>query len=509
MPGGHAVTAHSVGFYAQDSEQSGLLARAQEIEHLEKELRAQALISDEARTALVRAESAYADAAQRLTTVRREASEAQGRTHELQVEHLRLSQLVEHTRARSEQIGADLAEVEAQLADLQERRVTAEARFEELDMQLADSQERHAQLGDRVIEAERKLQECREQQRSLERQAQEATFSQRSLEARRAELARTLDTAASQIQSLQDERQRAQGELERLSDAAAQGGLQDVLALKLEREKQLAAERSQYDDLTARLRASDERRMQLERAMDPLRARITELQLKEQAARLGLEQYTTLLQDAQADLEAVALSVADGKVRLSGLQGEIDRLHREIAALNLAALEELAMARERKTFLDAQTADLTEAMNTLENAIRKIDAETRDLLSGTFDSVNHHFGRMFPELFGGGQARLIITRDEILDSGVQVMAQPPGKKNQTIHLLSGGEKALTAIALVFAIFQLNPAPFCLLDEVDAPLDDANTERYAKLVTSMSKQGTQFLSRIVAVDMESALSMADA
>ncbi|OGB14165.1 MAG: chromosome segregation protein SMC [Burkholderiales bacterium RIFCSPHIGHO2_12_FULL_65_48] len=537
VPGGHAVSSHSVGFYAQDSEQSGLLARAQEIEHLDKELRAQALICEESRTALVRAEGAYADAAQRLTSVRREASEAQGRAHELQVEHLRLSQLVEQTRARSEQIGADLAEVEAQLADLQERRVTAEARFEELDMQLADSQERHAQLGDRVIEAERKLQECREQQRTLERQAQEATFSQRSLEARRAELSRTLETAASQAQALQDERQRAQGELERLSDAAAQGGLQDVLALKMEREKELAAQRSAYDDLTARLRGSDERRMQLERAMDPLRARITELQLKEQAARLGLEQYTTLLADAQADLEAVAQSVADGSVRLAGLQGEIDRLHREIAALgavNLAALEELAIARERKIFLDAQTADLLEAMTTLEDAIRKIDAETRDLLSGTFDSVNHHFGRMFPELFGGGQARLIITGDEILDSGVQVMAQPPGKKNQTIHLLSGGEKALTAIALVFAIFQLNPAPFCLLDEVDAPLDDANTERYAKLVTSMSKQGTQFLfishnkiamemaeqligvtmqeqgvSRIVAVDMESALSMADA
>jgi len=536
-PGGHAVTAHSVGFYAQDSEQSGLLARAQEIEHLDKELRAQALIAEESRTALVRAEAAYADAAQRLTGVRRETSEAQGRAHELQVEHLRLAQLVEQTRARSAQIGADLAEVEAQLADLQERRVTAEARFEELDMQLADSQERHAQLGDRVIEAERKLAESREQQRSLERQAQEATFSQRSLEARRAELSRTLATADQQAQALQDERQRAQGELERLSDAAAQGGLQDVLALKMEREKELAVQRSQYDDLTARLRGSDERRMQLERAMDPLRQRITELQLKEQAARLGLEQYTTLLQDAQADLEAVAQSVADGGVRLAGLQGEIDRLHREIQALgavNLAALEELGIARERKTFLDAQTADLLEAMTTLEDAIRKIDAETRDLLSGTFDAVNQHFGRMFPELFGGGQARLIITGDEILDSGVQVMAQPPGKKNQTIHLLSGGEKALTAIALVFAIFQLNPAPFCLLDEVDAPLDDANTERYAKLVTSMSKQGTQFLfishnkiamemaeqligvtmqeqgvSRIVAVDMESALSMADA
>ena len=173
-------------------------------------------------------------------------------------------------------------------------------------------------------------------------------------------------------------------------------------------------------------------------------------------------------------------------------------------------------------------------MNTLEDAIRKIDGDTRQLLSGTFDTVNAHFGRMFPELFGGGNARLVMTVEEILDSGVQVMAQPPGKKNQTIHLLSGGEKALTAIALVFAIFQLNPAPFCLLDEVDAPLDDANTERYAKLVTKMSGQGTQFLfishnkiamemaeqligvtmqeqgvSRIVAVDMESAVGMVEA
>ncbi len=262
----------------------------------------------------------------------------------------------------------------------------------------------------------------------------------------------------------------------------------------MEREA-LAAQRSEYDDLTARLRASDERRLQLERALDPLRQRITDFQLKEQAARLGLEQYTSLLADAQADLDAVARSIEEGGVRAAGLQSEIDRLHREITALgavNLAALDELQLARERKTFLDAQTEDLTLAMNTLEDAIRKIDAETRTLLSGTFETVNGHFGRMFPELFGGGQARLIMTGDEILDSGVQVMAQPPGKKNQTIHLLSGGEKALTAIALVFAIFQLNPAPFCLLDEVDAPLDDANTERYAKLVASMSR-GTQFLS----------------
>jgi chromosome segregation protein len=533
---GHAVTAHSVSFYAPDSEQAGLLARAQEIENLDKQLKAQAFITEESRSALIRAEAAFSDASQRLISVRRDAAQSQGKAHELQVEFMRLSQLVEQTRARSEQIGADLAEVDGQLEELQERRVAAEGRFEELDMQLADSQERHARLDERVIESERRLAQCREQQRSLERQEQEATFAQRSVEARRAELSRAIETATQQAESLVTEEQRAQDELTRLTDASAQAGLQGALSLKAEREAMLGAKRSEYDDLTAKLRASDERRLQLEREMDPLRQRITEFQLKEQAARLGFEQYEQLLADAQADLEALARSVEDGKVRLGGMQTEIDRLHLDIAALgavNLAALDELTTVSERKQFLDAQSADLNEAMTTLEDAIRKIDGETRELLSGTFNIVNEHFGKMFPELFGGGNARLVMTGDEILDSGVQVMAQPPGKKNQTIHLLSGGEKALTAIALVFAIFQLNPAPFCLLDEVDAPLDDANTERYAKLVSAMSK-GTQFLfishnkiamemaeqligvtmqeqgvSRIVAVDMESAVSMAEA
>ena len=531
---GHVVTAHSVGFYAPDSEQAGLLARAQEIENLDKAAKAQVLIAEQARVALIRAEAAYTDASQRLVSARREGAETRGRAHELQVETLRLTQLAEQTRARSEQISGDLAEVDAQLDELQERRVTAEARFEELDMQLADSQERHAQLDDTVIAAERALSAAREQQRGLERQVQEATFTLRSLQARQGELQRSLETAASQEKALADEEQRAADELARLSAAAAEAGLQNVLAIKLEREQALGALRSQYDDLTAQLRASDDRRLQLERELDPLRQRITDFQLKEQAARLGVEQYSQQLAEAQADLAALAQSVTEGNVRLIGLQSEIDRLHREIqslGAVNLAALDELTSARERKTFLDAQTADLTEAMNTLEDAIKKIDAETRDLLGSTFNTVNEHFGRMFPELFGGGNARLVMTGEEILDAGVQVLAQPPGKKNQTIHLLSGGEKALTAIALVFAIFQLNPAPFCLLDEVDAPLDDANTERYARLVTSMSKQGTQFLfishnkiamemaeqligvtmqeqgvSRIVAVDMESAAGM---
>ena len=533
---GHAVTAHSVSFYAQDSEQAGLLARQQEIENLEKQLRAQALITEEARSALVRAEAAYTEASQRLVSVRREAAETQSRAHELQVETLRLTQLAEQTRARSEQIAGDLAEIDALLEELQERRVTAEARFEELDMQLADSQERHAQLGDRVIEAERKLAECREQQRSLERQAQEAQFSQRSVEARKAELQRAIETATQQAQAIATEEERAKEELSRLTDAAAQAGLQSALALKLEREQALGAKRSEYDDLTAKLRASDERRLQLERELDPAAPAHHRVPAQGAGRTAGLRAVHAAAGRCPGRPGGAGQIDRGRQGRLSGMQGDIDRLHREIAALgavNLAALEELTTARERKQFLDAQSADLNEAMATLEDAIKKIDGETRELLAGTFNIVNEHFGKMFPELFGGGNAKLVMTGDEILDSGVQVMAQPPGKKNQTIHLLSGGEKALTAIALVFAIFQLNPAPFCLLDEVDAPLDDANTERYAKLVTSMSR-GTQFLfishnkiamemaeqligvtmqeqgvSRIVAVDMESAVSMAEA
>jgi len=533
---GHAVSQFAVAFYAPDSEQAGMLARAQEIENLERQLRAQALIAEETRSSLIRAEAAYTDASQRLITARREAGETQTRAHQLQVELLRLSQLAEQTSTRRNQLDGELGEVDAQLEELNERRATGEARFEELDMQLATTQERHAELDEAVITAERKLTEAREQLRALERQAQEAQFSSRSLAARRGELQRSIETAVQQAASNEQSAVTLKEELERLTDASAQVGLEAALALKLDREAALGAKRSEYDDLTMRLRRADEQRLQHEQSLQPLRDRITKLQLEEQAAQLGGAQFMEQLTAAEVNLEALAQNVADNNVKLYGLQGEIDRINREINALgavNLAALDELTASRERKTFLDAQNADLNEAITTLEGAIHKIDLETRDLLGSTFNQVNEHFGRMFPSLFGGGQAKLMMTGDEILDAGVQVMAQPPGKKNSTIHLLSGGEKALTAIALVFAIFQLNPAPFCLLDEVDAPLDDANTERYAKLVKEMSK-GTQFLfishnkiamemaeqligvtmqeqgvSRIVAVDMEAAVSLAEA
>ena len=533
---GHAVSAYAVSFHAPDAEQDGMLARRQEIENLDRQLRAQVLITDEARAALVRADAACTEGAARLAAARRDAAEAQTRAHRLQVELLRLAQLAEQTQLRRGQLEGELAEIDAGLETLDERRATGEARFEELDLRLAETQERHAELDEAVIAAERRLSDAREQLRSLEREAQEAGFAARALAARRGELERSVQTAAQQIAEAGRSRAGLQEELERLTDVAAQAGLQTALALKIEREALLATRRSDYDGLSARLRQADEQRLGFERSLEPLRERIGKLQLEAQAAQLGGAQYLEQLAAAQVDLAALGQGIEAGGVRLHGLQSEIDRIGREVAALgavNLAALEELGSSRERKTFLDAQSADLIEAMTTLEDAIRRIDLETRDLLQGTFDSVNEHFGRMFPELFGGGQAKLVMTGGDILDTGVQVNAQPPGKKNSSIHLLSGGEKALTAIALVFAIFQLNPAPFCLLDEVDAPLDDSNTERYSRLVASMSAQ-TQFLfithnkiameiaeqligvtaqekgvSRIVAVDIHDAVRLAEA
>ncbi len=533
---GHGVSQYAVSFYAPDAEQAGMLARAQEIENLDRQSRAQALIADDARAGSVRLEAAYTEASQRLSSARRDATQTQTQAHQLQVELLRLTQLAQAAQQRREQLGGELGELDAQLEALSERRMTGEARFEELDMQLANAQERHAELEDGVIAAERKLGDAREQLRALERQAQEAQYQARTLASRRGELQRSIETGAEQMAANAQAGDQLELELGSLNDAAAQAGLQGALAEKLEREQALAAARSEYDDLTTKLRQADEQRMGFERSLEPLRDAINKLQLEQQAAQLGGAQYLEQLAAAEIDVVALGQSIEDGAVKLWGLQGEIDRIQREVSSLgavNLAALDELSTSRERKTFLDAQNADLQEAITTLEGAIHKIDLETRELLGQTFDQVNEHFGRMFPSLFGGGNARLVMTGDEILDAGVQVMAQPPGKKNSTIHLLSGGEKALTAIALVFAIFQLNPAPFCLLDEVDAPLDDANTERYSKLVTEMSRS-TQFLfishnkiamemaeqligvtmqeqgvSRIVAVDMGSAVSMAEA
>jgi chromosome segregation protein len=349
---------------------------------------------------------------------------------------------------------------------------------------------REARRGERN-EAEVALAKGRDAARTAERAAQEARYAERASRDRLGSLQAKIQVQTEQQAKLYAQVARLESDSGTVDLAPIDAALQAQLQVRREREEALSAAREQLEGLANALRALEEDRMRIDQLLTPARKAIEDVRLKEQAALLQEQQYAEQLQQMHADLEKIAEMIRGGA--RSSL-AEIDRLQKGMAALgavNLAALEELTAARERKDYLDRQAADLTEAAETLHNAIKRIDRETRSLLAETFEQVNTHFGRLFPTLFGGGQAKLLLTGDEILDAGIQVMAQPPGKRNTSIHLLSGGEKALTALSLVFAIFQLNPAPFCLLDEVDAPLDDANTERFSRMVNLMSTS-TQFL-----------------
>jgi chromosome segregation protein len=530
---GHVLTQGSVRFYAADAEQDGMLGRQQEIDNITKQLRAQQMLADEARARAVRADAAVANHGRQLTEYRARSQSLTQSVHTLQLEVVKLSEIEARFNQRSNQIETDLAEIAAQEAEQMQVKLESEEKFEQLDLALGTLQGEHEDGQTAFLQQEQRLADAREQLRDLERAAQEAQFAEKSQRSKIEELRRNIATATTQAAQVVASLEAGQQELAALESGAANDGLQDLLQRRTEQEKALSDARHELDQITQQLRSSEEQRMQAERSLQPQRDKIMEMQLKEQAARLNQEQYAAQLAEVNAD-EAALSEKLHPDMKPSYLQGEVTRLSNAIAglgAVNLAALDELAQASERKQFLDAQNADLTEAINTLEDAIQKIDKETRELLQDTFDRVNGHFSELFPILFGGGQAKLIMTGDEILDSGVQVMAQPPGKKNATIHLLSGGEKALTATALVFSMFRLNPAPFCLLDEVDAPLDDANTERFCRMVKRMSDQ-TQFLfishnkiamemanqligvtmqeqgvSRIVAVDMEAAANFA--
>jgi chromosome segregation protein len=532
---GHLISRVGVQLYAADSEQSGMLARAQEMESLEKQLKAQRLIQSELQGELDQCTANYQAAHQAAEQSRINAEHAVQEAHGFEVEQMQLTQAEEQYSQRAAQIQSELAEISGQQEQHNSNSAQSQA---ELDQAQADKERLHRELENaqsNLALTSEEREGLRTNLRTAEMAAQEAAFATRSLQQRIADLQRDQSTARDQIIEIQDKYAACEQELAGLSDEAAQEKLQGLLVVRAEREAALANARTEQDALLHQLREADEGRLLIERSLQPMRDKVMDLQLREQAARLNFEQFATLLADAEADLINLETRFS-GDLKVGHLQSEVNRLNGEIQSLgpvNMAALDELASSRERKSFLDAQSADLNEAMQTLTDAIAKIDAETRDLLQGTFDQVNGHFGRLFPELFGGGHAELVMTGEEILDSGVQVMAQPPGKKNSSIYLLSGGEKALTAIALVFSLFLLNPAPFCLLDEVDAPLDDANTLRYAEMVARMSAK-TQFVfishnkitmeiahqligvtmqeqgvSRIVAVDISSAVSMVEA
>ena len=535
---GHAIGRFDVVLFAMDSEGEGVLARQQELQNLERELRAQQLLGDEARQQAERIDAMAAQLAEQVRAARDASARAVRRVSTATIEHERLAQAVRSREESRQRLSEEIEELamrqagrEEALQALVDGLAEAEEKAEVASEELAAAREAAEML-------ETTLSSRRDHARESELAVRESAYAVRSLEQEIDNLRERIARADEQLAQADGNRERLLADLEGMSDEALCEQLEVMLERRMEAEQALSEARGLADERSGELRRLDEERLRAERGQEPLRQRLIELRMKEQAARLTAEQMGEALAEASADLAELKVSLAalPQRPKPSWLQSEVSRLAQAVARLgpvNLAALDELTAAREREVFLNTQSTDLQEAMATLENAIRTIDQETRSLLQSTYDTVNAEFGRLFPMLFGGGEARLVLTGGEILDAGVQVFAQPPGKKNASIHLLSGGEKALTAIALVFGIFKLNPAPFCLLDEVDAPLDDANTERYAKMVSAMSEE-TQFVfishnkiamemahqligvtmqekgvSRLVAVDLTSAVELAEA
>jgi chromosome segregation protein len=532
--GGDLLTRCSVTFFAPDQGEHGLLERQREIETL-----ADGITLAEEQAASLREQQAMLDEQlddkqEEMGEIRQYVTDRQQRVHAVQMEVLKLSQAIERYKEQKERIAEQLAELAEEEEGEREREMSADERIEEIRDGLGRIRVLVHGAQSRLDECERAVRAERERNSDLDRALREAQFSLREADGKLQDVFAQQATAQRELNRIEKDRAQCAEQVEAAPPDVMEGALQTALEARQAAEKILAEKRDALEAATNALRGFEEQRLRIEQGLEPLRVRIGDLKLKEQAAALSTEQFAQQLLEAGAD--EAALQNELGNARPPALQGEITRLANAIAelgAVNMAALQELETATERKGYLDMQAADLNEAMETLENAIRRIDRETRELLQSTFDTVNGHFGQLFPELFGGGRAELVMTGDEILDAGVQVIAQPPGKKNSTIHLLSGGEKALTAIALVFSMFQLNPAPFCLLDEVDAPLDDSNTERFCSMVKKMSG-ATQFLfishnkiamemaeqlvgvtmqesgvSRVVEVDIEEALKMRDA
>ena len=532
--GGDLVSAASVTFFAPDQGEHGLLERQREIETLGEGIAVAEEKADAIREQLVMFDEQVEDKQAEMGEIRQYVADRQQRVHAVQMDVLKLSQAIERHREQKERLQEQLAELAEEEESERERDMSADERIAEIRDGLGRIRVLVHGAQTRLDECERAVRAERERNSDFDRALREAQFSLRECDGKLQDVFAQQAMAQRELNRIEKDRAQCAEQVEAAPPDVMEGALQAALEARQAAEKVLAEKRDALEAATNALRGFEEQRLRIEQGLEPLRVRIGDLKLKEQAAALNAEQFAMQLLEAGANEEALQAEL--GTARPPALQGEITRLTNAIAelgAVNMAALQELETATERKGYLDMQAADLNEAMETLENAIRRIDRETRDLLQSTFDTVNGHFGQLFPELFGGGRAELVMTGDEILDAGVQVIAQPPGKKNSTIHLLSGGEKALTAIALVFSMFQLNPAPFCLLDEVDAPLDDSNTERFCKMVKKMSG-ATQFLfishnkiamemaeqlvgvtmqesgvSRVVEVDIQEALKMRDA
>ncbi|OWY37948.1 chromosome segregation protein SMC [Xenophilus sp. AP218F] len=530
-PEGHRVSAVSVSYHAEASG-DGVMARKAQLDAARERV---AALTPEIGQLQRKRESQQSLAGMLAEAVRGQKSSLTRLEAELNaatLEHVKLDQAARQGAARLTAIEAERARIRDERQLARDGVAEAEVLGEEAALTLEELSLQLEELRLERLNAETGLQLVRNKARDAERILHEIRLELSSAEQKAAELARRARELNERDQQLQERLETLAEEAEVVEEAVPEEALQLALAERDARDAQLAETRDRLNGLTERLRELTQRQHDSNAALPALRQARSDWLLKHQEARLAMERFAEELAQADADEAALLADLSEG-VKPNALAAEIARLARALeglGAVNLAALQELEEAKKRGEYLGSQSEDLTQAMATLEEAIAKIDGETREMLQDTYDAVNAKMREFFPTLFGGGRAELVLTGEDLLDAGVQIIAQPPGKKNSTIHLLSGGEKALTAMSLVFSLFSLNPAPFCLLDEVDAPLDDANTSRFCDLVKQMSER-TQFLyishnrltmemaeqlvgvtmqeqgvSRIVAVDIVEALKM---
>ena len=456
--------------------------------------------------------------------------------------HLELRAQLDGLRARTEQRNDRVAALGAQIVELDHEVAGAEAevrgarqRADEAASALAGLETRRGVLDSEREELRRLLLEAREQVARDRTAANDVAIRVESRRTGHESLQGGLARLDAQIAQHRARRADLEGQLGAGDQAEAElrRGLEERLGRRVTVEQELGEARRAAEAVDARLRELDEQRLTAEtrvgearELLDGVRFSVQELKVRRETL---LEQFVATradLAETTAALPAEA-AVAEWELKLAETGEKIERL----GQVNLAAIDEFKEQSERKEYLDRQHADLTDALTTLEDAIRRIDRETKSRFQETFDRVNAGLKEKFPRLFGGGHAYLELTGEDMLDAGVAIMARPPGKRNSSISQLSGGEKALTAVALVFAIFELNPAPFCLLDEVDAPLDENNVGRFCDIVRDMSSR-VQFVfvthnkatmelanqllgvtmnepgvSRLVAVDVDEAVRMA--
>ncbi len=473
----------------------GVIERGREIEALKLKIgELEAAISGadgrivEARGAVAEAVKARDAAQSELYGAHRRLADASGRVKAVEGR-------VEQERQRREALGREREQLAQQSKQVEQQQREARGRLDAAMSRLEVSADLRT-----ALEAERAgLIAARDQARVEARAAQDAERGLAlAVEGQRTAV-RSLEAAIARIEAqlgqLGQRRQTIQAQKAENEEPIA--GLENTLRVHLDQrvlvDKRLADARQALEQLDLKLRRCDQERQRLDHQLAQAREKKAAAQLAEQALRIKAEDIVEALTADGHDREAV-LAAMDPAANLPAWEArgtDLEQRIRKLEPVNLAAIKELEEQSERKTYLDAQHADLTQALETLEEAIRKIDRETRTRFKETFDRVNAGVQELFPRLFGGGHALLELTGEDLLTTGVNIIARPPGKKPASIGLLSGGEKALTAVALVFAIFRLNPAPFCLLDEVDAPLDEANVGRFSQMVVEMSRS-VQFL-----------------